>query len=92
MRPIVSDQQYINTILVMMTLKSFRIMNACDTKQRKCWISIQILTLLRSGETTTIAWSVGNVGWNEWLSWEIVINDHCLGSVSNTEQEAEENT
>ena len=26
-------------------------------------------------------WSVGNIGWNEWLSWEMVINDHCLGSV-----------
>ena len=29
-------------------------------------------------------WSVGNIGWNEWLSWEIIINDHCLGSVSCT--------
>ena len=33
--PIVSSQQYINTILkillVMLTLKSIRIMNACDT-------------------------------------------------------------
>ena len=43
MRPIVSGQQYINTILVMMTLKCIRIMNACDTKQKKWWISIQIL-------------------------------------------------
>ena len=27
-------------------------------------------------------WSVGNMGWNELLYWEIVINDHCHGSVS----------
>ena len=26
-------------------------------------------------------WPVGEIGWNEWLSWEMVINDHCLGSV-----------
>ena len=26
-------------------------------------------------------WSVGNIGWNEWLYWEIVISDHCHGSV-----------
>ena len=26
-------------------------------------------------------WSVGNIGWNEWLYWEVVINDHCHGSV-----------
>ena len=36
---IVSSQQYINTILkiilVMLTLKSIKIMNACDTKQTK---------------------------------------------------------
>ena len=28
-------------------------------------------------------WSVGNIGWNEWLYWKIVINDHCPGSVIN---------
>ena len=26
-------------------------------------------------------WSVRNIGWNEWLSWEMVINDHCHGNV-----------
>ena len=27
-------------------------------------------------------WSVGNIGWNKWLYWEIVINDHYPGSVA----------
>ena len=39
MWPVISSQQYINTIvkilLAMLTLKSIRIMNACDTKQRR---------------------------------------------------------
>ena len=47
MWPFVSSQQYINTILkillVMLTLKSIRIMNACDSKQKRWWISFQIL-------------------------------------------------
>ena len=47
MWPIVSSQQYINTtrkiLLVMLTLKSIRIMNACDTKQKRWWFSIQIV-------------------------------------------------
>ena len=30
-------------------------------------------------------WSVGNIGWNEWLYWEIVINDNCPGSVASVE-------
>ena len=40
-------QQYINTILkillVVLTLKSISIMNACDTKQKRWWFSIQIV-------------------------------------------------
>ena len=48
---IVSSQQYINTILkillVMLTLKSVTIMNACDTKQKRWWFSIQILNRKR---------------------------------------------
>ena len=39
MWPIVSCQQYVNTILkmllVMPTLKSVKIMNACDTKRKR---------------------------------------------------------
>ena len=39
MWPIVSSRQYINTILkillVMLTLKLIRIMNACDTKKKR---------------------------------------------------------
>ena len=38
------------------------------------------LTFLRNIDTRR-QWSVGNIGWNEWLYWEIVINDHCPGSV-----------
>ena len=43
-------------------------------------------TLLRSGETTTIACSitcsmlsVGNIGWNEWLSWRWLSMTTALG-------------
>ena len=40
------------------------------------------LTFRRNIDTRR-QWSVGNrgIGWNEWLYWEIVINDHCPGSV-----------
>ena len=38
------------------------------------------LTFRRNIDTRR-QWSVGNIGWNEWLSWEMVINDHCHGSV-----------
>ena len=40
------------------------------------------LTFRRNIDTRR-QWSVRNIGWNEWLYWEIVINDHCHGSVSN---------
>ena len=49
MLPIVSSRLYINTILkillVMQTLKSIRIMNARDTKQKRWWFSIQIVNI-----------------------------------------------
>ena len=38
------------------------------------------LTFRRNIDTRR-QWSVGNMGCNEWLYWEIVINDHCHGSV-----------
>ena len=38
------------------------------------------LTFRRNIDTRR-QWSVGNIGCNEWLYWEIVINDHCHGSV-----------
>ena len=47
MWPVVSSQRYINTIfkilLIMLPLKYITIMNACDTTQKRWWISIQIL-------------------------------------------------
>ena len=39
------------------------------------------LTFRRNIDTRR-QWSVGNIGRNEWLYWEIVINDHCHGSVA----------
>ena len=39
------------------------------------------LTFRRNIDTRR-QWSVGNIGWNEWLYWEIVTNDHCPGSVT----------
>ena len=39
------------------------------------------LTFRRNIDTRR-QWSVGNIGRNEWLYWEIVINDHCPGSVA----------
>ena len=43
------------------------------------------LTFRRNIDTRR-QWSVGNIGWKErfffFLSWEMVINDHCHGSVS----------
>ena len=47
---------------------------------RVCTCSERHLTFRRNIDTRR-QWSVGNIGWNEWLSWEMVINDHCLGSV-----------
>ena len=41
------------------------------------------LTFRRNIDTRR-QWSVRNIGCNEWLYWEIVINDHCLGSVTFT--------
>ena len=41
------------------------------------------LTFRRNIDTRR-QWSVGNIGWNERLYWEIVINDHCPGSVQFT--------
>ena len=38
------------------------------------------LTFRRNIDTRR-QWSVGNIGWDEWLYWEIVISDHCHGSV-----------
>ena len=40
---IVSSQQYIKILLVMLTSNSIGIMNACDTKQTRWWFSLQIL-------------------------------------------------
>ena len=55
MWPIVSSQQYNNTILkillVMLTLNCIRIMNACDTKQKKWWFRIQILNRKKKKNT-----------------------------------------
>ena len=43
-----------------------------------CWE--RHLTFRRNIDTRR-QWSVGNIGWNEWWSWEMVINDHCHGRV-----------
>ena len=39
------------------------------------------LTFRRNIDTRR-QWSIGNIGWNAWLSWKMIINDHCHGSVS----------
>ena len=52
-----------------------------------CYTRIYLLErhlTFRRNIDTRRQWSVGNPGWNEWLSWEMVINDHCLGSVLKT--------
>ena len=38
------------------------------------------LTFRRNIDTRR-QWSIGNIGWNAWLSWKMIINDHCHGSV-----------
>ena len=44
-----------------------------------CYTRIYLLErhlTFRRNIDTRRQWSVGNLGWNEWLFWEMVINDH----------------